>query len=251
MPRTELDILTKHRDISQTIVVIQVDDERFNLHKDLLIACSPYFRAAFEGGFKEAKDSILTLEDIKALTMQNFMDWLYFDQLPQHPDEIRSENDDTPFTTIEAYLGRFRLPFLDLYLFADRFDVPNLRKAFMELQHSYYTQNEICVPDYGEIILAFQRLPASSPLCRLLVDLYTLRWGPGHDDKREEGARRYAPAEFLEAVMTGIGQERQNMKREKGYVTPSIKPIEDYYERRAEGTSGKKGNGDNDSETAE
>lgn len=69
-------------DISTAIVVIRIEEKRFNIHKDLLIARSTYFKATFEGGFKEAKDGQLCLENVKVSTMQLFLDWLYFGRLP-------------------------------------------------------------------------------------------------------------------------------------------------------------------------
>jgi hypothetical protein len=222
-------------DISTTIVVVQIGKERFNVHKDLLVARSPYFKAAFEGRFKEAKDGVLVLEDVKIEAMKDFLDWLYFGRLSpvygedEEDNDDNDDNEDDRFTTLEAYMEGYRSQ-VELYIFADRFNVPDLRKAIIDAKYDYYKDNDY-VPSYKEIITASNALPASSPLCGLYVDLYTLRWDPTMDNAKEKGAQQFVPVNFLVAVMNGIGQDRWNKTFDDDYDTPALKPVEEYYEK--------------------
>lgn len=55
-----------------------------------------------------------------------------------------------------------------LYAFADRFFIPELKPAVMDLLVQFY--NIFRVPQYRVIIYAFDKLPNQSPVLRLLVD---------------------------------------------------------------------------------
>jgi hypothetical protein len=71
------------------------DKTPFTAHKDLLIACSPYFKAAFEGSFREAKEKSIHISDVHPTAFQHFLDWLYFRRLPEFGSkETESEDDE-------------------------------------------------------------------------------------------------------------------------------------------------------------
>lgn len=57
-----------HSEYFQGVVTIEVGPEKkaFIIHKDLLCFYSDYFRAAFNGSFKEAIDGKLSLPNEKA-----------------------------------------------------------------------------------------------------------------------------------------------------------------------------------------
>jgi len=61
------------------MVTIKVGMEKqpFPIHKELLVYQSKHFRAAFEGGFKEAEDKIVTLTDVHEDDFRMFFHWLY------------------------------------------------------------------------------------------------------------------------------------------------------------------------------
>jgi len=61
------------------MVTIKVDTEEkpFPIQKELLMYQSKYFRAAFEGGFNEADDRTVTLEDVDEDLFRLFSNWLY------------------------------------------------------------------------------------------------------------------------------------------------------------------------------
>lgn len=48
----------------------------------MLTACSPYFKAAFDGQFREASDKAVPIPDVTSTQFRLFLDWLYFRRLP-------------------------------------------------------------------------------------------------------------------------------------------------------------------------
>lgn len=90
------------------------DECVFEINKALLIRFSPYYRAVFLGGFADGNQEIYTLE-ILSEDMIAFRSWLYDGELTLNddPDEYRQ--------------------LIRLYIFADYYDFPALRRAIMSL----------------------------------------------------------------------------------------------------------------------
>jgi hypothetical protein len=59
---------------------LQVESETFHVHKCVLAARCPYFKALFTSGMQEAQSSMVTLHDISARAMRSLLEWLYFDK---------------------------------------------------------------------------------------------------------------------------------------------------------------------------
>jgi len=57
-----------------------VEDEKFSVHKCLLAARCPYFRALFASGMQEAQRSEVQLHDVSARAMRSLLEWLYYDK---------------------------------------------------------------------------------------------------------------------------------------------------------------------------
>jgi hypothetical protein len=144
------------------------------LHQDLLTHHSSFFRAALRGGFKEAIDKAVNLEDQDPRIFKLFGHWLYYQHLP-----AKKYNDDKK--TIELYLGethvlkdQFRLDTLiRLYVFGDKYDVKELRhevvnELFYHILSKPYSDDDF--PQAESIEFAFANLDTDTPLCRLLVD---------------------------------------------------------------------------------
>ena len=71
------------RFLYRTIVRIYVGPEEkvFDLHKELLCSKSKFFRAAFEGSFREAGEEAMKLPEQNVETFQYFVHWLYSGKL--------------------------------------------------------------------------------------------------------------------------------------------------------------------------
>jgi hypothetical protein len=224
--------------ISNVIVTVEIGSEKtpFTVHKDLLTACSPYFKAAFEGPFREARDKSIPISDVEPKTFQLFLDWLYFRRLPE--DEGHA-NDDDCSTCGRARCHRWPeddlnrgpssktdrhrfLPLskedddiledtikneshnlLHLYVFADRCDVPSLRQAIVDQEWKRFRLGK-WTWRWEDIIYALRHLSISTPLCKLLVDEYIEEWtGIGLVCGLEKRLWQKIPSEFLFAVMMG------------------------------------------------
>jgi hypothetical protein len=278
------------------------------VHKDLLVACSPYFKAAFEGRFREADEKTIHIADIKVETFKDFLDWMYFRRLPEHrpdaevvgscdncsvktmiltekkyrargkaqtsesheindttdqeekvcdqemkvsdqevkvsdhelkvsdhevkasdqevkvagqegkasdqeikslePNESSVEFDDTD---LDDLVNRFRDDEVSLYIFADRCDVPQLRRDLTDQAFQEGLEPKISFPYYAAVLQTCQQLPFTSPLIRLYIDRYVARkWRPFHDRLCakncgiEARLRLKLPIEFVIAVTDGL-----------------------------------------------
>ncbi|KAL8759125.1 MAG: hypothetical protein Q9199_001007 [Rusavskia elegans] len=88
-------------------VLVGLEETPFHIHKGLLCSKSEYFRAAFEGSFKEATEKKIHLEEDDPIIFQHYAVWIY------------NPEDDS--------LGGATMPKLDmngysrLYLLAEKF----------------------------------------------------------------------------------------------------------------------------------
>ena len=67
---------------------IGVKAKPYTIHEKLLISCSPYFRKAFTGDFREARDRGIALDDVTERTFEVFVQWLYSQKMVR-PDAVR------------------------------------------------------------------------------------------------------------------------------------------------------------------
>ncbi|XP_061739447.1 kelch-like protein 26 isoform X1 [Nerophis ophidion] len=58
-------------------VVLAVNEERFQVHKAVLAACSDYFRAMFTGGMKESNQNAIELKGLSARGLKHIIDFAY------------------------------------------------------------------------------------------------------------------------------------------------------------------------------
>lgn len=227
----------RSKEIGQDIVTVKVGPEEtpFNVHKDLLTSCSPYFKAAFEGRFREASDKTIALPDVTKTHFASFLDWLYFKRLPTRTFNTpgqdcnvckafgvdckeqlakikdRAHNNLCTFVSISEDEDR-RLESLvenlssgQVYLFADRYNVPALRQLIVD-QCWTWTSNKKSIMAMGSLILTLQNLPFSSVFCRLLVDVYVENYKPYmHTDCGTAILlRQKIPTEFIYTVMSDL-----------------------------------------------
>ncbi|KAF2431833.1 hypothetical protein EJ08DRAFT_165970 [Tothia fuscella] len=123
--------------VSQDIVTVEIgpDREAFHVHKDLLTACSPYFKAAFEGGFKEAAEKSIHIDEVTPDIFKEFLDWLYSRRLRPSADppdiedrcsfcqqsgcsNFKEAEIDSPYERFA--LNSTEFTHVDLYIFGDR-----------------------------------------------------------------------------------------------------------------------------------
>lgn len=171
-------------DIDQTIVFLKIgpDKKVFSVHKEIFSRQSPYFSALFSGHWKEGKKKSVTLNDADPDVFGIAMNWLY----TGHISKALAEN-----TLAQAYI------------FADRYDVPELRQCIFDLFDNY--KRNRWLPSFETIICAFDNLPENSKLCKLFIDLYGDDWESSKDDDNEKEMRKRLPMSFVLPLMTRLG----------------------------------------------
>ncbi|KAI4738499.1 hypothetical protein E4T50_11054 [Aureobasidium sp. EXF-12298] len=102
----------------QGIVTLIVGKEKkaYNLHKDLLCFYSDYFRAAFNGSFKEAAERKLELPDVEISLFDKFQVWLYTRDL---------QGPTTNHTESFQFLA-------EMWIFGDQHQIPLLQNQVMD-----------------------------------------------------------------------------------------------------------------------
>ncbi|TLD18900.1 hypothetical protein E2P81_ATG01628 [Venturia nashicola] len=241
-------------EIRSQLVTIEVGEEKqlFSVHQDLLTASSKFFKAAFEGEFREATIKTIPLVDTAPQQVQDFLDWLYFRRLPAEterdeqmkcrfcgsdcPTRSQSSNQGKDDDLLQAYpqflslsadqeeaLDKLfqREPLPLLYVFADRYDIPALRRKIVDkLWYCFEESNTL--PSFLSIAGVGSLLPTTSPLLRLWIDLYIDGYCMEDDASTtcslELAARQKLPFEFIYAVMGGLSNQkfeepRQGMKK--------------------------------------
>ncbi|KAL9090166.1 MAG: hypothetical protein Q9165_005446 [Trypethelium subeluteriae] len=92
---------------------------------------------------------------------------------------------------------------VNLYIFADKYDVPGLRDVLItELRDHGPDEEE--VPSFAVVIKAYDNLPADSPLCQYLMQVYlaSYRAHSRYCLCDECGLRDMLPSEFLLTLMS-------------------------------------------------
>lgn len=199
---------------------------KFGVHKGILIRRSAFFRTALTGTFKEATEGTVTLQEDNPKVFGVFVSWLYTGKLENTVDEI-----PTP-------CGSNRLA--ELYIFADRYDVPILRNDAIDA----LVKNRQEIPHIP--ILSFRMVydatPPKDPLRRLLVDMVALTT---NIRQSVVAYRESYPAEMLldilvvsseriDALLSGSGNGRRPWKPTKSSICSS-------YHTHEEGWTGCKG----------
>lgn len=199
---------------------------KFGVHKGILIRRSAFFRAALTGTFKEATEGTVTLQEDSPKVFEVFVSWLYTGKLENTVDEI-----PTPCSFKRL---------AELYIFADRYDVPILRNDAIDALVKHSQENlQISTSIFR---MVYDATPPKDPLRRLLVDIMTL------DTDIHESVVAYResyPAEMLldmlvvsseriDALLSGSGNGRWPWKRTKSSICSS-------YHTHEEGWTGCKG----------
>jgi hypothetical protein len=198
---------------------------KFGVHKGILIRRSAFLRAALTGTFKEATEGTVTLQEDSPKVFGVFVSWLYTGKLENTVDEI-----PTPY-------GSNRLA--ELYIFADRYDVPILRNDAIDALVTTRQNLQIPASFFRKVYDA--TLP-KDPLRRLLADMVVF-----DTDIRESvvAYRESYPAEMLldmlvvsseriDALLSGSGNGRWPWNPTKSNICSS-------YHTHEEGWTGCKG----------
>lgn len=88
------------------------------LHKGMISRYSKYFRAAFNGSFKEASSGVVSLPEEYPETFDIVHTWLKANELTQSED-----GEDIDCTSLQL---------VNVFIFADKYDMPELRNEAID-----------------------------------------------------------------------------------------------------------------------
>ena len=197
--------LSDSLDTSTVQIIIGQSKKAFTLHKGILCNVAPYFRAAFEGRFREGVEQVLEMPEEDETVFRGFQLWVYTKSILEDGEGL-----DT--------MGWRSL--IDLYIFGDKFGIPILQDQAIDLLiDKRDASNRIPASHFDHV---YQNTRESSPLRKLCVDwsVHGIRpylWF-------ESNIRDWYPKDFLIDLITA------KWKPEKAR---EIKPM-DFGSRRSE-----------------
>ncbi|KAL8852197.1 MAG: hypothetical protein Q9221_002907 [Calogaya cf. arnoldii] len=161
-------------------VLVGPDETPFHIHKGLLCSKSEYFRAAFEGSFKEAKEGKIHLKDEEPESFQYYAMWIYNSKL----DLLAAAN--TTRLDVNDYCR--------LYMLAEKFGSHTLQNLAIDRIHEHERPSfDLDVPTVTQV---YKHTLPGSRLRKTLVELQAYDYDLGSGDE-DENPFAGAPSEFL------------------------------------------------------
>ncbi|KAG9751660.1 hypothetical protein KCU73_g6290, partial [Aureobasidium melanogenum] len=145
-------------------ILVGPTKEHYIIHKGLLCSYSDFFRAAFEGAFKEAHENKIELPDVLVDVFEAFQVWLYSRSLRDPEDHGDSSTRPQLLTSpILAYL----------WVFGDKYQIPLLQNDSADALIEKMDQEK----EFDTIVVnvAYQSTMQGSPLRRLAIDICVFR----------------------------------------------------------------------------
>lgn len=167
----------------------------FNIPGALLTDCSTYFTGALNGGFREADENKIVLDDEDPEVFRTFVAWMYKQRLSNKPLRTASKED------FQSHLVR-------VYAFADKRGIPCLCDAVITALANHLHDSYL---DSSIISLTYELGLEKSRLFRLFVDDEVGRHWEGHYAYEEY------PKEFVAAVLT---RSRAHMNKQEIHTRP-------------------------------
>ncbi|KAF2142405.1 uncharacterized protein K452DRAFT_226632, partial [Aplosporella prunicola CBS 121167] len=181
-------------------IKVGAGEEPFKVHQDILCQRSRFFRNAFKGQFREAKEGSMKLRDTDVDIFRLIMFWLYRDEIPKsslHTGVPDASTGETPNDRA----------FSKIYIFAEVYDFPALRNRVMAELFTGYGAGTIGLSfPNATIIRAFGELREDSALCRFIVDVAARQWRPDRDCPAEVRQRVELPHAYLLALATMLAK---------------------------------------------
>jgi len=154
------------RTLFQEIITVKIGPSAkiFRLHKDILCSKSEYFKTSLTGRFVEARTSVINLDEADENIFCIACVWMYDDRFA-----FIAENQEEALRALQAKYNNqsiradapatwsWRL-FLDLYIFADRYFMPDMKLEVTTCLWNF----PMTEPDLDTIVTAFDELPPDS-----------------------------------------------------------------------------------------
>lgn len=204
-----------------SIISIKVGPENttFGIHRGLLCHHSSYFDRALNGGFKEAVEGEVILADEDPTIFTRFNEWLYTGAILL--GKIETER-DIPYPVL-----------VKLYIFAEKRGVVRLQNRVTDF---IIRKNKISQSFPNSCIrFAWTNTADSSPLHRLLVDLYVRQanFAEIMDNKK---SRNFFNKDILTAFVLAFHRLRDERSARSRHNLCDISAIDhqDYFRQRCE-----------------
>ena len=150
-------------------VLVGSDKKSFHIHKALLSSKSTYFRAAFEGSFKEAEEKTLHLVDEDPDYFACYTLWIYNQPL----ENITSDIERKP--SLDDYCH--------LFVLADKLGSEPLQNLVMDIIHEYASDDGQSGLDPRTVNFVWASTMPGSQLRAILIDF--LAWQQDLDKSPE------------------------------------------------------------------
>ncbi|KAE9969166.1 hypothetical protein BLS_005464 [Venturia inaequalis] len=207
-----------------TMVTISIGEDfgekqDYILPMEYLTSVSPYFENAFKGSFREAVEKKISLANVEVETFGIYVEWL-------NSHKIVDENGEAFAGENAIEISRHAV-LLKLYLFADEYDHPQLRRDVLEVFIRHTNKYTHCV-GVETTSKAYDRLPANSPLLRFLVDHYACEWSPA-----STATETFPPIQFLYMLAIKLRAQADCLQLPRRVQSPYLNDC-DYHEHDAE-----------------
>ena len=193
------------RDDFQGTVIIKVGVEKvpFTVHKSILCKVSPYFRAALDGGFKEAHENELDLPEDEPVAFKHFLLWLYTDRILSKDAKLANVNHRT---------------LVDLYIFGQMRGIPALQNDAIDSFIDKQEQENLI--QSRELHHIYDNTPSESPLRRLMVDKVAYQAKPSRETWFSKNQIQFYPTDFfVDLVCTQSGIKWGSRPSKKDFKT--------------------------------
>lgn len=145
---------------------------------------APFFKAALEGGFKEAEDAVIDMPNERPSVVRRFRLWAYTGQVLQAAESIEHTS---------------RGGLIRLYVFADKYDLPDLQNAVIDKIVAKQFVMKHAPIEYLPVI--YNETDVASPLRRLLIDTVAQKTNLADDftpEKSDENLEIFPPIFLLD-----------------------------------------------------
>ena len=85
-PFTVFDELRKNNQLCD--VTLEVGDQKFPAHRNVLAACSRYFRALFTIEMHEAEEKVIKIPGVEPNLMEQILDYIYTKHTPVNSENV-------------------------------------------------------------------------------------------------------------------------------------------------------------------
>ncbi|KAG9653089.1 hypothetical protein KCU64_g8123, partial [Aureobasidium melanogenum] len=175
------------------ILIVGKKKKAYTLHKDLLCFYSDYFRAAFNGSFKEAAERKLELPNVEEHIFEGAQLWLYTRNLQKPIDKL---------DCYEFLVG--------LWIFGDQHQIPLLQNQVMDEIFAKYKATRIFASKLVRTV--YEKTMAGSPLRKAFIEIiaYTMHLEPSPGTFLYREHEVYWTSESLIDLVLAINQARLN-----------------------------------------